>query len=134
MATAKTKVCSMFPSNGNVISVEWRYLSSFHRGPARKPASHSYIWPSQMQNEKSLSPSLAHIQTTKVKQEDVTLEHCPGIVSVQTLFHQKSSGMAMETHTARVLHHRCLEKVESEVPNAVSYQLGHIQNKKGLWD
>ena len=52
-------------------------------------------------------------------------------------FHQKSSGGAMKTkkfRRGRLLHHTWdLEKVENEVPLAVSYQPGCIQNKKGLW-
>ena len=43
MAAARTKGDSKVPSNGNVISVEWRYLSSFPRNPVRKPASGVYL-------------------------------------------------------------------------------------------
>ena len=40
----------------------------------------------------------------------------------------------METHTAKVLHHTDLEKVDSEEANALSYQPGCIRSKKSLWD
>ena len=36
----------------------------------------------------------------------------------------------MESQTARVLHHTDVENVENEVPRAISYQPGGIQNKE----
>ena len=52
-----------------------------------------------------LSPSKKHHQAPKLKEEDTTLTSCLGIVSMQTISHQNGQGVAMETHTARVLHH-----------------------------
>ena len=72
--------------------------------------------------------------TSTPPNKDVTLEHCPGTVFTEALFHLQSSGVAMETHTAKVLHHTDLEKVDSEEANALSYQPGCIRSKKSLWD
>ena len=106
------------------------YLQAFSLCACTNPGfeeSHIILKPnSEGTKATPLSPSQNHHQTPKLNEEDITLRHCVGIISIQIILHQRANWWQWRhTLSEFFITHEIWRKLRMKYP---------MQPKKCLWD